>query len=366
MPQTREDCRGDKKPATYERRGKALIDVEQLLGAHAPAEIKSAAAGKEQCLDGGIVPYVCGYCIRTFLDVNILDRHQRLCKPLAFKQRSTDEDIGSNFLCLVCSKGFRTDLSLRSHKRHCKGPGDNKLGSGSAVVPSMFAALATPAASDDPMAEEICSSCFKMCKGTCGLVAHCRIGQVQAAATSCFSGAGAAGDVVCALDSEAPASVHPLVFDMEHAPDGHNDMEIPCTQRLNIIRNDRAMRTPHRSSKRLAVDVLAPTDPLADQVCQICSKVCKGIRGLRSHRRACSDQTVAVEAAGPNVGGAVAPGYAAVSLVEHKRRRRSKTKDQPMVSVSHDLQLGDGPAPNQVAVDKCVLPPPFSSWQQNR
>ena len=142
---------------------------------------------------------------------------------------------------------------------------------------------------------------------------------------------------------------------MEHAPDGHNDMEIPCTQRLNIIRNDRAMRTHHRSSKRLAVDVLAPTDPLADQVCQICSKVCKGIRGLRSHRRACSDQTVAVEAAGPNVGGAVAPGYAAVSLVEHKRRRRSKTKDQPMVSVSHDLQLGDGPAPNQVSVDQGVL-----------
>ena len=350
-------CRGVKKLATHQRRCKRLIDVEQLLGAHAPAEVNPAAAGKQQVQNGEIVPYVCGYCTRPFLDANILDRHERLCKAGAYKERSTDEDIDSKFTCLVCSKGYITEFSLRSHKRHCKKPRDNKPGPASPVVLSRSAAPQTPAAPIDPMADKICQACCKMCRGTRGLASHRRTCQGQPDATSCPFGAGAAGSVACAADAEAPDSVNPAVVDREQAPDGHIDLEIPCSKRLKIFCNDRALRTHHRHSKRSAVDEVAPTDPLADQVCQTCSKVCKGMHGLRSHRRACQEQTDAVEAAGPNVAGAAADGNAEVARVESKRRRRSKTKEKPEVSAQHDHQHGDGPAPTTLF---CI--PPCSSW----
>ena len=104
-----------------------------------------------------------------------------------------------------------------------------------------------------------------------------------------------------------------------------------------------------------ALDEVAPADPLADQVCPTCSKVCKGMRGLRSHRRACQEQTDAVGAAGPNVAAAAADIDAKVALSESKRRRRSKTKEQPEVSDPHDQQPEDGPAPNQLPMDEALL-----------
>ena len=350
-------CRGVKKLATHQRKCKVLIDVEQLLGAHAPAEVNPAAAGKQQVPDGGIVPYVCGYCTRTFLDANILDKHERLCKAGAYKERSTDENIDSKFTCLVCSKGYITEFSLRSHKRHCKKPRDNKPGPASPVVLSRSAAPQTPAAPIDPMADKICQACCKMCRGTRGLASHRRTCQGQPDATSCPFGAGAAGSVACAADAEAPDSVNPAVVDREQAPDGYIDLEIPCSKRLKTFCNDRALRTHHRPSKKSAVDEVAPTDPLADQVCQTCSKICKGMHGLRSHRRACQKRTDAEEAAGPNVAGAAADGNAEVARVESKRRRRSKTKEKPEVSAQHDHQHGDGPAPTTI-----FSIPPCSSW----
>ena len=57
----------------------------------------------------------------------------------------------------------------------------------------------------------------------------------------------------------------------------------------------------------------------------------------------------------PNVTGAAADGDAKVALAESKRRRRSKTKEQPKVSAPHDQQFGDGPAPNQLPVDQALL-----------
>ena len=57
----------------------------------------------------------------------------------------------------------------------------------------------------------------------------------------------------------------------------------------------------------------------------------------------------------PNVTGAAADGDAKVALAESKRRRRSKTKEQPEVSAPHDQQFGDGPAPNQLPVDQALL-----------
>ena len=107
-PKCAKICRGVKGLATHQRRCKAPINVEQVPGAEAPAEVNPAAADKEQVPDGGIVPYICGYCTGTFLDAGILDRHERLCKAGAFKGRSTDEDIDSKFTCLVCSKEFTT------------------------------------------------------------------------------------------------------------------------------------------------------------------------------------------------------------------------------------------------------------------
>ena len=155
--------------------------------------------------------------------------------------------------------------------------------------------------------------------------------------------------------AEAQASVNPAVVDKEKRPDGHIDSDIPCPKRLKIFHNESVLRTHNRHSKKSAVDEVAPADPLADQVCPTCSKVCKGMRGLRSHRRACQEQTDAVEAAGPNVAGAAADGNAEVARVESKRRRRSKTKEQPEVSAPHDQQPGDGPAPNQLPVDQALL-----------
>ena len=100
---------------------------------------------------------------------------------------------------------------------------------------------------------------------------------------------------------------------------------------------------------------VAPADPLADQVCPACSKVCKGMCGLRSHPRTCQEQTDAVQAAGPNMAGAAADGDAEVALAKSKRRRRSKTKEQPEISVSHDQQFRDGLAPNQLPMDQALL-----------
>ena len=139
--------------------------------------------------------------------------------------------------------------------------------------------------------------------------------------------AAAAGNVEKAQDAEASDSINPAVVDKEQAQNGQIDSWIPCSNRLKIFRNERARRTHDRHSKRSAVHGVAPADPVADQICPACSKVCKGIRGLRLHRRACQEQTDPVEAAGPNVAGAAANGDAEVALAASKRRRRSKTKE---------------------------------------
>ena len=47
-------CRGVKGLARHQRGCKAVIDVEQVLDAESPANVNSAAAGKEQALDGYI------------------------------------------------------------------------------------------------------------------------------------------------------------------------------------------------------------------------------------------------------------------------------------------------------------------------
>ncbi len=71
-----------------------------------------------------------------------------------------------------------------------------------------------------------------------------------------------------AQDAKASASVNPALFDREQAPDRHIDSGIPCSKRLKLFRNERALRTHNRRSKRLTVNEVAPADPLADQVCR--------------------------------------------------------------------------------------------------
>ena len=348
-------CRDVKRLATHQRRCKVPIDVEQLLGAHAPAEDNPAAAGTEQAPDEVIIPHVCGYCTRTFLAANTLDRHQRLCKAGASKGRSTNDNVDSMFTCLVCSKEYTTEYSLRSHKRHCREPSNIKPGPTTPVAPSMPAAPVTPAAPVDPMADKICPACCKMCRGTRGLASHRRTCQGQPDAANCPVVAGATGDVEQAQDAEASNSVSPAVVDKEQAPDGEIDSRIPGSNHLKMFRGERALKTHDRHKKRSADQEEAPADPLADQICQACSKVCKGMRGLRLHRRACRERTDTVEAAGPNVAGAAADGDTEVTLAESKRRRRSKTKEHPEVNAPHDQPFGYGPAPNQLPVDQALL-----------
>ena len=55
-PKSAKICRGVKGLATHQRRCKVPIDVDQLLGAHAPAEDNPAAASMEQAPDEVIVP----------------------------------------------------------------------------------------------------------------------------------------------------------------------------------------------------------------------------------------------------------------------------------------------------------------------
>ena len=100
---------------------------------------------------------------------------------------------------------------------------------------------------------------------------------------------------------------------------------------------------------------IAPVDPLADQVCPAGAKMCRGMRSLRLHRRACLEQTDTVAAAGPNIDGAAADSDAEVTLPKGKRRRRSKIEEHTNVSAPHDWQFQDGPAPSQLPMEQALL-----------
>ena len=80
-----------------------------------------------------------------------------------------------------------------------------------------------------------------MRKGTRGLALHRHACQEQPDAISCPFVSGAAGDVEQAQDAKASASVNPALFDREQAPDRHIDSGIPCSKRLKIFRNERAL-----------------------------------------------------------------------------------------------------------------------------
>ena len=278
----------------------------------------------------------------------------------------TNEDIASMFTCLVCNKEYTTEYSLRSHKRHCKGPSDNRTGPKTPVAPSIPAAPVTPAAPADPMADKICPACCKMCKGTRGLASHRRTCQGQPDAASYPGVASAAGDVEQPQDAEALDSVNPDVVDKEQSPLGHIDSRIPCSKRVEIFRTERDRRTHDRRSKRSAVHNMAPVDPLADQVCPTGVKMCRGMRSLRLHRRACQEQTDAVAAAGPNIDGAAADSDAEVTLPKGKRRRRSKIEEHTNVSAhtTGNFRMDLHQASCQWNRRCCI--PPCSSWQQNK
>ena len=354
-PKSAKICRGVKGLATHQRRCKVPIDVNKLLGAHAPAKDNPAAASKEQAPDEVIVPHIRGSCTKTFPNADTLDKSEHLCKAKASKGRLTNEDIASMFTCLVCNKEYTTEYSLRSHKRNCQGPSNNRPGPKTPVAPSIPAAPVTPAAPADPMADKICSACCKMCKGTRGLASHRRTCQWQPDAANCPDIASAAGDVEQPQDAEALNSVNIDVVDKEQAPLGHIDSRIPCSKRVEIFRTECDRRAHDRRSKRSAGHNMAPVDPLADQVCPTGVKMCRGMRSLRLHRRACQEQTDTVAAAGPNIDGAAADCDAEVTPSKGKRRRRSKIEEHTNVSAPHDWQFQDGPAPSQLPMEQALL-----------
>ena len=84
--------------------------------------------------------------------------------------------VDSKFPCPKCSKKYGTKASLRIHQYRCNGPSGDKPAS-------------APTAAPAPLADAICLSCSKVCKGTRGRASHSRncqgiagAGNVDAAA----------------------------------------------------------------------------------------------------------------------------------------------------------------------------------------
>ena len=115
--------------------------------------------------------------------------------------------------------------------------------------------------------------------------------------------------------------------------------------------------------------------PLADTICPLCSKVCKGTRGRASHSRNCQgiagagnvDAAAApakrrrqskpkeqTGAASAGVAEAVAASASAAEAAE-TRHQQCTLEEQPVVSAPHDQQPRGGPAPYQLPVDRALL-----------
>ena len=197
-------CKGDKGVHARLRNCKAQIDAEQAPGAEAaPADQEQAPEpGAAVAGAGSSTDMACPICAKICKGVKGLASHKRNCKapdaeapdaeaPANVNPTSADKeharvgDIDSKAPCPNCPKIFRNERALRTHKRHCKGPSDDKP------------APATPA-DGNHFADKVCpAACSKVCRGTHGLVSHrrtCR-GQTDAVETTGPVVAGAAGDV---------------------------------------------------------------------------------------------------------------------------------------------------------------------------
>ena len=171
-------------------------------------------------------------------------------------------------------------------------------------------------------------------------------------------------------------------IDVEQAPGAEEavDSKFPCPKCSKKYGTKASLRTHQYKCKGPSGDkpASAPTAapaPLADTICPLCSKVCKGTRGRASHSRNCQgiagagnvDAAAApakrrrqskpkeqTGAASAGVAEAVAASASAAEAAE-TRQQQCTLEEQPVVSAPHDQQPRGGPAPYQLPVDRALL-----------
>ena len=162
-------------------------------------------------------------------------------------------------------------------------------------------------------------------------------------------------------------------IDVEQAPGAEEavDSKFPCPKCSKKYGTKASLRIHQYRCKGPSGQA-----PLADTICPLCSKVCKGTRGRASHSRNCQG----IAGAAGNVDAAAAPakrrrqskpkeqtGAASAGVAEavaasasaaeaaETRHQQCTLEEQPVVSAPHDQQPRGGPAPYQLPVDRALL-----------